>query len=224
MFSLIEPAMYIGLGFLAASLLALATIPSVHARAVRLTLRRIEADIPPSVVEIQAHKDQARADFAIMTRRLEFAVEQLRAKNTSQLAELGKKTATINRLKAELAEKTAATFGLEIDNKALRHQLHAAEQEIVAGNSAQVSRTLANRLARITADLDERSILADTQRIEIVALKTQIDMLRDQLALAHDHLHVAGNGHAARIDATIQPFRAAPAAAIRKDLARELSS
>jgi capsule polysaccharide export protein KpsE/RkpR len=222
MYSLIEPAMYIGLGFLAAGLLAVATIPSIHARAVRLTLRRIEADVPYSVVEIKADKDQVRAEFAMMTRRLEISVEQLSAKNASQLAELGKKTATINRLKADLVEKTAAIFRLEVDNKRLKDQLHAAEEEILAGNRVRVEKTLANKLARTTADLDERSVLADTQRIEIVALKTQVDTLRDQLALAHNHLHATGDEHTASMNGTMQPFVAAATAAMREHRGRKL--
>src|ERR671938_250271 len=107
---MIEPIMYVGLGFLAASLIALAIVPFVHARAVRLTLRRLEAATPLSMAEIQADKDQLRAEFAMSTRRLELSVEQMKAKTTGQLAELGKKTDAINRLKVELGEKTASIF------------------------------------------------------------------------------------------------------------------
>src|SRR5947207_11885227 len=89
---MIEPNMYLALGFLVASLLALITIPFVHARAVRLTMRRLEAATPLSIAEIRADKDQLRAEFAMSTRRLEMSVEQMKAKTTGQLAELGKKT------------------------------------------------------------------------------------------------------------------------------------
>jgi len=182
---MIEPIMYVGLGFLAASLLALVTIPLIHSRAVRLTLRRIEAATPLSMAEIQAEKDQLRAEFAMSTRRLEINLQQLTAKTTSQLVELGIKTATINRLEAELVEKTAMIFMLEARDKALKDQLHATEQ-LLTKNGTQVDHTVTNKFARITTDFDERSVLADTQRIEIVALKTQVDTLKDQLALAHD--------------------------------------
>ena len=104
---MIEPAMYLGIGFLLASLLAMALVPLVHSRAVRLTIRRLDAATPLSMAEIQADKDQLRAEFAMSTRRLEISVEQMKAKTTSQLAELGKKAEAINRLKAELGEKTA---------------------------------------------------------------------------------------------------------------------
>jgi hypothetical protein len=182
---MIEPIMYVGLGFLAASLLALVTIPLIHVRAVRLTLRRIDAETPLSMAEIQAEKDQLRAEFAMSTRRLEINLEQLTAKTMNQLVELGKRAATIKRLEAELVEKTAMIFMLEARDKALKDQLHATEQ-LLTKNGPQMDHALANKLARITPDLDQRSVLADTQRIEIVALKTQVDTLKDQLALAHD--------------------------------------
>src|SRR6202165_4219264 len=126
---MIEPIMYVGLGFFAASLVALAIIPFVHARAVRLTMRRLEAATPLSMAEIQADKDQLRAEFAMSTRRLEMSVDTLKTRSTSQLAELGKKGDAINRLKLELGEKTATIFALEARDKALRDQLRTTEQE-----------------------------------------------------------------------------------------------
>src|SRR6202165_827888 len=133
---MIEPIMYVGLGFFAASLVALAIIPFVHARAVRLTMRRLEAATPLSMAEIQADKDQLRAEFAMSTRRLEMSVDQLKTKTTSQLAELGKKGDVINRLKVEVGEKTATIFALEARDKALKDQLHATEDELTAKTTA----------------------------------------------------------------------------------------
>ncbi len=127
---MIESIMYFAVGFLAASLLALVIMPFVHGRAVRLTVRRLEALTPVSMAEIQADKDQLRAEFAMSTRRLEMSVEQLKSKTTSQLADLGKKTEAITRLKLELGEKTATIFALEAREKGLRDQLRATEDEL----------------------------------------------------------------------------------------------
>src|SRR5216683_1318891 len=134
---MIEPIMYVGLGFLIACLIALAIIPFVHARAVRLTLRRLEAATPLSMAEIQADKDQLRAEFAMSTRRLELSVEQMKAKTTSQLAELG--------------EKTAAIFALEAREKALKDQLHATEGEhsVKIGALREAERALADKEAEL---------------------------------------------------------------------------
>src|SRR6202040_2863328 len=144
---MIEPIMYIGIGFLVAGLLVIGAIPMVHARAVRLTQRRLEAMTPMSMAEIHADKDQLRAEFAMSTRRLEMSVDQMKAKTTTQLAELAKKSDAINQLKKELGEKTAAIFALESRDKALRDQLRDSEQEFELKTSSlyEAERTLADK-------------------------------------------------------------------------------
>jgi chromosome segregation ATPase len=183
---MIEPIMLFGIGFLVASVIGLGIIPLVHNRAIRLTIRRLEAATPLSMAEIQADKDQLRAEFAMSTRRLEMSVEQLKAKTTSQLAELGKKSDAINRLKLELGEKTAAIFALEAREKSLRDQIRATEQEysVQTNNLREADRALAKKeaeLMALTAQLGERTVLSDSQRIEIVALKSQVESLRGQI-------------------------------------------
>jgi chromosome segregation ATPase len=184
---MIEPIMFFGIGFLIASLIGLVIIPLVHARAVRLTARRLEAATPVSMAEIQADKDQLRAEFAMSTRRLEMSVDQLKGKTTSQLAELGKKTDAINRLKIELGEKSATIFALEAREKALKDQLHTTEDELTVKTNAlrEAERSLAHRqseLSRLTGDFDEKAVTAAGQSIEIVALRTQIDTLQEQVS------------------------------------------
>src|SRR5581483_11597009 len=133
---MIEPIMFIGIGFLVAGLLVIGAIPMVHARAVRLTQRRLEAMTPMSMAEIHADKDQLRAEFAMSTRRLEMSVDQMKHKTTSQLAELGKKTDAINRMKLELGEKNATIFALEAREKAVKEQLRATEEEFATKTEA----------------------------------------------------------------------------------------
>src|SRR6187455_2950324 len=116
---MIEPIMYLAIGFLVSMLFGLMIIPLVHNRAVRLTMRRLEASTPLSMAEIQADKDQLRAEFAMSTRRLEMSVEQIKNKMTGQLADLGKKNDVINRLKIELGEKAATIFSLEARDKGI---------------------------------------------------------------------------------------------------------
>jgi chromosome segregation ATPase len=183
---MIEPVMYFGIGFLVASLFGLVVVPLVHNRAVRLTMRRLEAATPLSMAEIQADKDQLRAEFAMSTRRLEMSVEQIKARATSQLAELGKKNEAINRLKVELGEKTATIFALEARERSLKEQLGRTEEEFSIKTNAmhEAERALADKqaeLKKVTADLDRRSVDADSQRIELVAIRTQADALKQRL-------------------------------------------
>ena len=184
---MIEPVMYFGIGFLVAALLGLLFIPLVHGRAVRLTMRRLQAATPLSIAEIRADKDQLRAEFAMSTRRLEMSVEQMKAKTTGQLAELGKKTDAINQLKKELGEKTAAIFALESRDKNLRDQLRSTEDEfeLKSGSLHEAERALADKqadLARLVAELGERSIMADSQRVELAAVRTQIEAMKVSVA------------------------------------------
>jgi chromosome segregation ATPase len=180
---MVEPMMYFGIGFLAAALLAALFIPLVHNRAVRLTTRRLNAAMPLSIAEIRADKDQLRAEFAMSTRRLELSVEQMKAKATAQLAELGKKADVVNQLKKELEDKTAAMFALEARHKSLQEQIRVTELELEAKSSglAEAERSLADKEAefgRVTASLGDQSDAADSQRLELAALRTQVEALK----------------------------------------------
>jgi chromosome segregation ATPase len=184
---MIESVMYFGIGFLAAALLGLLFVPLVHNRAVRLTMKRLEAATPVSIAEIRADKDQLRAEFAMSTRRLEMSVEKMKAKTTTQLAELGKKTDAINQLKRELGEKTAAIFALEARDKTLRDQLRSSEEEFQIKSSGlrDAERQLGDKEAELTkllGELGERSLVADNQRTEIASFRTQVEAMKLSVA------------------------------------------
>jgi chromosome segregation ATPase len=183
---MIEPIMYLAIGFLVSMLFGLMIVPLVHNRAVRLTTRRLEAATPLSMAEIQADKDQLRAEFAMSARRLEMNVEQLKNKTTSQLAELGKKSDAINRMKIELGEKNATIFSLEAREKAVKEQLRATEEEFAAKtellrNAEQALTDKRGELAKINHELNDRSMTADSRQVELVAVRTQIDELKGRV-------------------------------------------
>src|SRR6202790_5603013 len=183
---MVEPIMYLAIGFLVSMLFGLMIVPLVHNRAVRLTTKRLEAATPLSMAEIQADKDQLRAEFAMSARRLEMSVDQLKNKTTSQLAELGKKSDAINRMKIELGEKNATIFSLEAREKAVKEELRPPEEEFPAKTAAlrdaeQALKDKQNDLARINTELSDRSMMADTRQVELVAVRTQIDELKTRV-------------------------------------------
>jgi chromosome segregation ATPase len=183
---MVEPIMYLAIGFLVSMLFGLMIVPLVHNRAVRLTTRRMEAATPLSMAEIQADKDQLRAEFAMSARRLEMSVDQLKNKTTSQLAELGKKSDAINRMKIELGEKNAAIFALEAREKAVKEQLRATEEEFAAKTEALrgAERALTDKqseLAKINTELSDRSMMADSRQVELVAVRAQIEDLKNRV-------------------------------------------
>src|SRR3954464_5632329 len=194
---MIEPIMYLAIGFLVSMLFGLMIVPLVHNRAVRLTTRRMEAATPLSMAEIQADKDQLRAEFAMAARKLELSVEQLRNKTTSQLAELGKKSDAINRMKLELSEKTAQIFSLEAREKSIKDQLRATEEEFAAktlllrGAEQELIGKQAE-LAKLNHDLSDKSMMADSRQVELVAGRAQIDALQARVAEAEKEFAETG--------------------------------
>jgi len=161
-------------------------IPLVHNRAARLTVRRLEAATPLSVAEIQADKDQLRAEFAMSTRRLEMNLEQLKAQSTGQLSDLGRKTEAIAILKHQLEEKAAAIDELESRGRELWEQLGAVEKEHFAKSTSlqETEIALADRatsLATLTAELRERAMDNDSLKAEISALTMHVHALETQL-------------------------------------------
>jgi chromosome segregation ATPase len=183
---MIEPVMYVAIGFLVACMLIIGIIPVVHARAVRLTTRRLEAVTPMSMAEIQADKDQLRAEFAMSTRRLEMSVDQMKSKTTSQLAELGKKSEAIGRIKLELGEKTAALFALEAKEQQLTDDLRETQRQRDETAAAlqeaerQLEETRA-KLATISMNANDSALTVDGQRVELVTARAQIEVLKGQI-------------------------------------------
>jgi hypothetical protein len=107
---MIQSLMLGGTGLLLGCLLMLPFFPLVHGRAVRLTTRRINAATPMAMSEIQADKDQLRAEFAMSVRRLEIGVEAMRTRAVAHSAD--KRNAEISRLQVELDKKTAMILAL----------------------------------------------------------------------------------------------------------------
>jgi chromosome segregation ATPase len=188
---MIEPIMFVAIGFLLAGLLVIGVIPLVHARAVRLTTRRLEALNPLSIAEIQADKDLLRAEFAMSTYRVEKRVEEIKAKATDHLTELGKKSEAIGRLKLELSEKTAALLALEAKELRLAEDLESTQAELVvkAGALEEMERALASteaELAEVRAKLPRSFVTADNKRSALPRPKNSMRALLSVLEEQRD--------------------------------------
>ena len=114
-----EPIVDLGIGFLFAALLALGIVAAMRMRASRSAVLRLQSLPPPMMTVIEADMDQVHSQIAVATRRLEICVEQMKSKTTNQLAEIGKTSETIGRLKAELTERTATLSALQDKERAV---------------------------------------------------------------------------------------------------------
>jgi chromosome segregation ATPase len=160
-----ESIIYFAIGFLAAALSVLLIIPFVSRRTGRTATQGLEAAIPSKVAKIMAEKDLLRAEFAASTQHFETVIEQIKTQNASQLAELGRRDDAINRL------------GTEVD--ALRDQLRAAEEQSTVAECILSEKE--SELAKLTGHLNEQSTIADVQKIEISAVKIEVEALKEAL-------------------------------------------
>ncbi len=100
---MIEIALYIALGFLLASILALATLPFIWGRAVRLTRKAIETSNPISYARATMAKDALRAQHAIAIRQMEVRLEGMTEKVAENASARSAAEAQLAELKEELS-------------------------------------------------------------------------------------------------------------------------
>ena len=100
--------MVFALGFLIAGLLTLLFLPVFWRRAVRLSTRRLEMQMPLSTREIVAERDHLRAIHATEQRRIEQHSEVLRAAHARGLGEIGRQTGEIVSLGRTVESVSAA--------------------------------------------------------------------------------------------------------------------
>src|SRR5262245_5269625 len=193
---MIEPIMFFFIGFLVASLCGLVVVPLIHNRAVRRTNKRPAAAAPLSLAELKADKDQLRAEFAMSTRRLELQMDQLKAESAGQLAELGKKADAVNLLKGEVTEKGEQIDTLKTSEASLLDRLNAVSIELSAKVILleETERLIASKdaeIAKLMSDLNERAIGQDSQRVEIITLRTQLYSFKDQIEELNNKIEFA---------------------------------
>jgi chromosome segregation ATPase len=164
-----EPIVDLGIGFLFAVLIAFGIIAAIRARAGRSAVLRLQSPPqPPMMTVIEADMEQIHSQIAVATRRLEICVEQMKTKTTGQLAEIGKSSESIGRLKAELAEKTAVLAVLQDKERTLGTQLHTTQAELAVKvrSLEETERKLADRKAEFAKFMAEFNLHPELAKAE----------------------------------------------------------
>lgn len=173
----IENVMYFALGLLIAGLVALAILPAIWRRAVRLTKKRIEAATPITMAEFRADKDQLRAEFALSTRRLEMNVEALRRRLSEQLRDINRKRTEVGAIKGERESQLTQIRELEEREAELRRRILDLEKD---------GADLGQRLRMRDREFADKSAQLETAR-EALRGKTPRSIDVDGKALSGDY-------------------------------------
>ncbi|TIX18611.1 MAG: hypothetical protein E5V41_05265, partial [Mesorhizobium sp.] len=181
---MVQSILFFALGFLCAAFLALLIAPAIWRRAVALTRRRVEASMPLTLAEIQANKDQVRAEFAMSTRRLEMSVKTLQEKAAEQLVEIGRGHEALKGLAVERKDKNQALSDLEVRTG----ELHQREEQLhqLSEKLAHMERMLEKRaleLEKLEHMYDDASFASSNRQIELVARESELDKLANDIAV-----------------------------------------
>jgi len=124
--------MLIILGFAVALLLALILGKLLWGQAIGLGKRRSRRDDPATIVALQADKDKLRAEAAMLSRKLELRLNDLKTRLAEQSAEVSRNRNRVDHLVGEIKdrEKTISKRDIEIED--LKSQMIPLERELVA--------------------------------------------------------------------------------------------
>ena len=128
----IEQAIYFALGCIVTALGALMFAPVFWSRALRITRKRLQLQIPLSMQEIYAERDQLRAAFAVERLRLEQEIAGVRSNKTRDMAEIGRRSMAATRLADELAAAQETERALGTERDALKHVLSERDAEMAS--------------------------------------------------------------------------------------------
>jgi len=177
---LIEQAMIFALGFFVAGLLALLFLPAVQRRAARLAARRMEMQLPLSMEEIVAERDQLRAEFAVERRRLEQRLEAEGETAAGHMADVGRHTATINDLNGQLSDTREDLRTLGEAKDALNREMAEVEARISPTLKALDEETAAHNITR--ENLRSKTSEAEVLLVERDLARTERDGLETKRA------------------------------------------
>jgi DNA repair exonuclease SbcCD ATPase subunit len=179
----LETILWFGLGFAVASLIALFLGRSAWRSGVRLGARRMQRKVPGTVSELQTERDSMRAENAMMARKLEVRMGEMKAKLAEQAAEVSRHRNRIEILAADLAQRDKLDAGLRAEIARLEEQI-ATYDGVISQRTDSVSATL----ERLQAQDREINQQAD----EIAALKSRIWKLQAKTQPIEERLVEAG--------------------------------
>lgn len=141
-----ETLLLVVLGFALAALIALFFGRMVWATALRLGARRMQKQVPSTLVDLQTERDRLRAEFAMLSQRLETRLESSRLRMAEQMAEVSR-----HRNRLEIAETALATKTAEIGPLAARVNELEATVAAQTRTHTELERSLAERDADLAA-------------------------------------------------------------------------
>ena len=171
--SQIETLMLLGLGFALAALISLFVARGLWYYALRLGSLRNQRATPSVMAELQSDRDRLRAEYAMLSRKLELRLQDLKTRLAEQMAEVARSRNRIDTLITEVEK---------------REQLITARNEEIATLRLQLS-PFENELASRTQSIQQLKEMIRDRDEDIDAMRLTIENLTREIA--DRDLHIA---------------------------------
>ena len=122
--------MLVALGFALCFLVVLALGRTFWSLAMRLGASRRAKQIPVAMLELQADRDRLRAEYAMMTRKTELRVEDIRTRMTEQMAEVSRNRNRVQSLLADVQNRDEALKSKDREIAALTEQVSSQKTNL----------------------------------------------------------------------------------------------
>ncbi len=156
-----ETLLLVVLGFALATLIALFLGRLLWAAALKLGARRMQKQVPTTLVGLQTERDRLRAEYAMLSQRLGVRLENAKLRMAEQMAEVSRHRNRLEALESEKQINMAEIAGLKEQVSALTAQL--ADSQAV---QAQLQQALRDQQVRrqheLTQDRHHRELEAES--------------------------------------------------------------
>ena len=172
--SQLETLMLVGLGFAVALLLALVVGRFAWNTAIRLGSRKRTQSAPAEAVELQTDRDRLRAEYAVMSRKLELRLDDLKARLVEQMAEVSRNRNRIQTMAEELERRDQAAAAKDTEIQTLAVQKAKLEKDLQARSDTIAA--LAGQLAARDGTQDKAGgVSAEGAAVLSAEIDTSVD-------------------------------------------------
>lgn len=179
----VEIIMYVALGFATATLIALLLGRALWSLAVGIGRRRAQrTSPPPAVAELQAERNRLRAESAMLSRRVEVRLDDLKRQMAEHMAEVARSRNRVDRLGAEIEKRDATLAERDSEIARLKDQVAAFVSELEArtatvGELETEQGKREETIAAMSEQLAERDRHIEELRTEVERLTAEVERL-----------------------------------------------
>ncbi len=155
----IETIMPFAPGFILAALIAMFLGRGLWSYGVKIGQRRMQKLLPTSITELQADRDRLRAEYAIMTRKLELRLDNLKDRMAKQMVAVSRHKTRIEKLHGEVGKRDGLLLERARQIAAIRANSEPLESELVARTVSiqQLKEQLRNK-AELVENLERENV------------------------------------------------------------------